>query len=106
MKAGDLEGALANYGQATKCSAPTTIIELGLAQLYADLGQLLQSLGTLYDAEQMLLKSFAIADKHGEIAIAAVAVGNLALLYRETQDFDRAEQTLRQALTARDAHQA
>ena len=59
---------------------------------------MLQSLGKPYEAEQMLLKSFSIADKLGEIAIASVAVGNLALLYRETQNFDRAEEMLRQAL--------
>ena len=97
MKAGDLEGALANYNKAAKLCTENNY-ELGLAQLYADLGLLLQSLGKPYEAEQMLLKSFSIADKLGEIAIASVAVGNLALLYRETQNFDRAEEMLRQAL--------
>jgi tetratricopeptide (TPR) repeat protein len=97
MKAGDLQGALANYNKAAKLCTDNNY-ELGLAQLYADLGLLLQSLGKPYEAEQMLLKSFSIADKLGEIAIASVAVGNLALLYRETQNFDRAEEMLRQAL--------
>ena len=97
MKAGDLQGALANYNKAAKLCTENNY-ELGLAQLYADLGLLLQSLGKPYEAEQMLLKSFSIADKLGEIAIASVAVGNLALLYRETQNFDRAEEMLRQAL--------
>jgi tetratricopeptide (TPR) repeat protein len=97
MKAGDLAGALANYNKAAKLCTDNDY-ELGLAQLYADLGLLLQGLGKPYEAEQMLLKSFAIADKLGEIAIASVAVGNLALLYRETQNFDRAEEMLRQAL--------
>ena len=97
MKAGDLEGALANYNKAAKLCTENNY-ELGLAQLYADLGLLLQGLGKPYEAEQMLLKSFSIADKLGEISIASVAVGNLALLYRETQNFDRAEEMLRQAL--------
>ena len=97
MKAGDLQGALVNYNKAAKLCTENNY-ELGLAQLYADLGLLLQSLGKSYEAEQMLLKSFSIADKLGEISIASVAVGNLALLYRETQNFDRAEEMLRQAL--------
>jgi len=97
MKAGDLQGALVNYNKAAKLCADNNY-ELGQAQLYADLGLLLQSLGKPYEAEQMLLKSFAIADKLGEISIASVAVGNLALLYRDTQNFDRAEEMLRQAL--------
>jgi tetratricopeptide (TPR) repeat protein len=97
MKAGDLNGALANYNKAAKLCTDNNY-EVGLAQLYADLGLLLQSLGKPYEAEQMLLKSFSIADKLGEISIASVAVGNLALLYRETQNFDRAEEMLRQAL--------
>jgi tetratricopeptide (TPR) repeat protein len=97
MKAGDLQGALANYNKAAKLCTENNY-ELGLAQLYADLGLLLQSLGKPYEAEQMLLKSFSIADELGEIAIASMAVGNLALLYRETQNFDRAEAMLRQAL--------
>ncbi len=97
MKAGDLDGALASYNKAATICTENNY-ELGLAQLYADLGLLLQSLGRLHDAEQMLLKSFTIADQHGEVSIASVAVGNLALLYRETQDFDRAEEMIRQAL--------
>ena len=97
MKAGDLNGALANYNKAaTLCTEND--YEIGLAQLYADLGLLLQGLGKMGEAEQMLLKSFTIADRHGEITIASVAVGNLALLYRETQDLDRAEEMVRQAL--------
>src|SRR5262249_46065436 len=72
--------------------------ELGLAQLHADLGLLLQNLGRFADAEQMLQRSFAIAEQQGEIAIAAVAAANLALLYRETHDLERAEATIRQAL--------
>lgn len=97
MKAGDLDGALANYGQA-KVLCTKNDYQLGLAQLHADLGLLLQGLGRFPDAEQMLLKSFSIAEKQGEIAIAAAVAANLALLYRETQDLDRAEQTIRQAL--------
>ncbi len=97
MKAGDLDGALANYGQAQVLCTKNDY-QLGLAQLHADLGLLLQGLGRFPEAEQMLLKSFTIAEKQGEIAIAAVAAANLALLYRETQDLDRAEQTIRQAL--------
>jgi tetratricopeptide (TPR) repeat protein len=97
MKAGDLESALANYNKAaTLCTKFN--YEIGLAQLYADLGLLLQGLGKFTEAEQMLLKSFTIADKHEEIAIASVAAGNLALLYRETEDLDRAEEMVRQAL--------
>ena len=97
MKAGNLDGALANYNKAAEvCTANN--YEIGLAQLYADLGLLLQSLGKPGEAEQMLLKSFTIADRHGEMAIASVAAGNLALLFRETQDFDRAEEMVRQAL--------
>ena len=97
MKAGNLDGALANYGQAQVLCTKNDY-QLGLAQLHADLGLLLQGLGRFPDAEQMLLKSFTIAEKQGEIAIAAVAAANLALLYRETHDLDRAEQTIRQAL--------
>ncbi|HEX2449055.1 MAG TPA: tetratricopeptide repeat protein [Methyloceanibacter sp.] len=97
MKAGSLDAALANYNKAAAICNEANY-EVGLAQLYADLGLLLQSLGKPYEAEQMLLKSFSLADKLGEISIASVAVGNLALLYRETQNFDRAEEMLRQAL--------
>jgi tetratricopeptide (TPR) repeat protein len=97
MKAGNLDGALANYGEAQVLCTKNDY-QLGLAQLHADLGLLLQGLGRFTDAETMLLKSFAIAEQQGEIAIAAVAAANLGLLYRETQDLDRAEQTLRQAL--------
>ncbi len=97
MKAGNFDGALANYGQAQVLCTKHDY-QLGLAQLHADLGLLLQGLGRFPDAEQMLLKSFTIAEKQGEIAIAAVAAANLALLYRETHDLDRAEQTIRQAL--------
>ena len=97
MKAGNLDGALANYG-AAQVLCTKNDYQLGLAQLHADLGLLLQSLGRFPDAEQMLLKSFSIAEQQGEIAIAAVAAANLALLYRETHDLDRAEETIRQAL--------
>jgi tetratricopeptide (TPR) repeat protein len=97
MKAGNIDGALANYNKAaTLCTKFN--YEIGLAQLYADLGLLLQSLGKFTEAEQMLLKSFTIADKLKEMTIASVAAGNLALLYRETQDLDRAEEMVRQAL--------
>ena len=97
MKAGQLDSALAHYNKAaTLCTKFN--YELGLAQLYADLGQLLQGLGQFTEAEQMLLKSFTIAEKLEEIGIASVAAGNLGLLYRETQDLDRAEQMVRQAL--------
>jgi len=72
MKAGNLDGALANYG-AAQVLCTKNDYQLGLAQLHADLGLLLQSLGRFPDAEQMLLKSFSIADKLGEIAIASVA---------------------------------
>src|SRR5262249_15503254 len=97
MKAGNLNGALANYG-AAQALCTKHDYQLGLAQLHADLGLLLQSLGRFPDAEQMLQKSFVIAKQQGEIAIAAVAAANLALLYRETHDLDRAEETIRQAL--------
>ena len=97
MKADALDAALATYNKAAALCTKNNY-ELGLAQLYADLGLLLQGLGQLAEAEQMLLKSFTIADRHGEIAIASVAAGNLALLYRETQDLDRAEEMVRQAL--------
>jgi tetratricopeptide (TPR) repeat protein len=97
MKAGELDAALANYNKAAALCTKFNY-EIGLAQLYADLGLLLQSLGKFTEAEQMLLKSFAVADRVGEITIASVVVGNLALLYRETQDLDRAEEMVRQAL--------
>ena len=97
MKAGQLDSALANYNKAaTLCTKFN--YELGLAQLYADLGLLLQGLGQFAEAEQMLLKSFTVAEKLEEIGIASVAAGNLGLLYRETQDLDRAEEMVRQAL--------
>jgi tetratricopeptide (TPR) repeat protein len=97
MKAGDLNGALANYNKAAALCTKLNY-EIGLAQLYADLGLLLQNLGKFTEAEQMLLKSFTIAEKHEEVAIASVAAGNLALLYRERQDLDRAEEMVRHAL--------
>jgi tetratricopeptide (TPR) repeat protein len=97
MKAGELDNALANYNRAaTLCTKLN--YEIGLAQLYADLGLLLQGLGQFSEAEQMLLKSFTVADRLEEVAIASVAAGNLALLYRETQDLDRAEEMVRRAL--------
>jgi len=97
MKAGDLDRALANYAEAQVLCTKNDY-QLGLAQLHADLGLLLQGLGRFPDAEQMLLKSFTIAEQQGEIAIAAIAAANLGLLYRETHDLDRAEKTIRQAL--------
>ena len=97
MKAGNLDAALANYNKAAALCTKFNY-EIGLAQLYADLGLLLQSLGKFSEAEQMLLKSFAVAEKHEELTIASVVAGNLGLLYRETQDLDRAEGMVRQAL--------
>lgn len=97
MKAGELNTALANYNKAAELCTKFNY-EIGLAQLYADLGLLLQGLGKFSEAEQMLLKSFSVAEKHEEITIASVVAGNLGLLYRETQDLDRAEQMVRQAL--------
>jgi tetratricopeptide (TPR) repeat protein len=97
MKAGNLDAALANYNKAASLCTKFNY-EIGLAQLYADLGLLLQGLGKFSEAEQMLLKSFAVADKLGEITIASVVAGNLGLLYREIQDLDRAEEMVRQAL--------
>jgi tetratricopeptide (TPR) repeat protein len=97
MKANDLNGALANYNKAAELCTKFNY-EIGLAQLYADLGLLLQGLGKFTEAEQMLLKGFAVADKHEELTIASVVAGNLALLYRETQDLDRAEEMVRQSL--------
>lgn len=97
MKANNLDGALANYNKAAALCTKFNY-EIGLAQLYADLGLLLQGLGKFTEAEQMLLKGFAVADKHGELTIASVVAGNLALLYRETQDLDRAEEMVRQSL--------
>jgi tetratricopeptide (TPR) repeat protein len=97
MKAGELNAALANYNKAAALCTKFNY-EIGLAQLYADLGLLLQGLGKFSEAEQMLLKSFGVAERVGEITIASVVAGNLALLYRETQDLDRAEDMVRQAL--------
>ncbi|HSD92031.1 MAG TPA: tetratricopeptide repeat protein [Methyloceanibacter sp.] len=97
MKANDLNGALANYNKAAELCTKFNY-EIGLAQLYADLGLLLQGLGKFAEAEQMLLKGFAVAEKHDELTIASVVAGNLALLYRETQDLDRAEGMVRQSL--------
>jgi tetratricopeptide (TPR) repeat protein len=97
MKAGELNTALANYNKAAELCTKFNY-EIGLAQLYADLGLLLQGLGKFSEAEQMLLKSFSVAEKHEEITIASVVAGNLGLLYRETQDLDRAEEMVRQAL--------
>ncbi len=97
LKAGNRDKALLNFNQAAAlCTANK--YELGFAQLYADLGLLLQGLGKTSEAEQMIIKSLAIADRLGETAIAAIAAGNLTLLYRETQDLDRAEAMARQAL--------
>lgn len=97
MKANNLDGALANYNKAAALCTKFNY-EIGLAQLYADLGLLLQGLGKFTEAEQMLLKGFAVAEKHEELTIASVVAGNLALLYRETQDLDRAEEMVRQSL--------
>jgi tetratricopeptide (TPR) repeat protein len=97
MKGGQLDGALANYNKAAVLCNENKY-ELGLAQLYSDLGLLLQGRGQHAEAEQMLLKSFSLAERLGEMGIASVAAGNLALLYRETQDLGRAEEMVRQAL--------
>jgi tetratricopeptide (TPR) repeat protein len=97
LKAGDRHGALLNFNQAAALCTENKY-ELGFAQLYADLGLLLQSFGKSSEAEQMMIKSLTIADRLGETAIAAIAAGNLTLLYRETQDLDRAEVMARQAL--------
>ena len=97
LQAGNRDGALLNFNRAAALCTENKY-ELGFAQLYADLGLLLQSLGKSSEAEQMMIKSLAIADRLGETAIAALAAGNLSLLYRETHDLDRAEETARQAL--------
>ena len=97
LQAGNRDGALVNFNRAAALCTENKY-ELGFAQLYADLGLLLQSLGKTKEAEQIVIKSLALADRLGETAIAALAAGNLSLLYRETQDLDRAEQMARQAL--------
>lgn len=97
LQAGNRDGALVNFNRAAALCTENKY-ELGFAQLYADLGLLLQSLGKTQEAEQMMIKSLAIADRLGETAIAALAAGNLSLLYRETHDLDRAEEMARQAL--------
>jgi tetratricopeptide (TPR) repeat protein len=97
LQAGNRDAALVNFNRAAALCTETKY-ELGFAQLYADLGLLLLSLGKTQEAEQMMIKSLAIADRMGETAIAALAAGNLSLLYRETQDLDRAEAMARQAL--------
>ena len=97
LQAGNRDGALLNFNRAAALCTDNKY-ELGFAQLYADLGLLLLSLGKTQEAEQMMIKSLAIADRLGETAIAALAAGNLSLLYRETQDLDRAEAMARQAL--------
>ena len=97
LQAGNRDGALLNFNRAAALCTENKY-ELGFAQLYADLGLLLLSLGKTQEAEQMMIKSLAIADRLGETAIAALAAGNLSLLYRETQDLDRAEAMGRQAL--------
>ena len=97
LQAGNRDGALLNFNRAAALCTDNKY-ELGFAQLYADLGLLLLSLGKTQEAEQMMIKSLAIADRLGETAIAALAAGNLSLLYRETQDLDRAEAMGRQAL--------
>jgi tetratricopeptide (TPR) repeat protein len=97
LQAGSRDGALLNFNRAAALCTENKY-ELGFAQLYADLGLLLQSLGKTPEAEQMIIRSLATADRLGETAIAALAAGNLALLYRETHDLDRAEEMARQAL--------
>jgi tetratricopeptide (TPR) repeat protein len=97
LQAGNRDGALINFNRAAALCTENKY-ELGFAQLYADLGLLLQSLGKTQEAEQIIIKSLALADRLGETAIAALAAGNLSLLYRETQDLDRAEAMARQAL--------
>ncbi|HKQ55794.1 MAG TPA: tetratricopeptide repeat protein [Methyloceanibacter sp.] len=97
LQAGNRDAALVNFNRAAALCTENKY-ELGFAQLYADLGLLLQSLGKTQEAEQIVIKSLALADRLGETAIAALAAGNLSLLYRETQDLDRAEQMARQAL--------
>jgi tetratricopeptide (TPR) repeat protein len=97
LQAGNREAALLNFNRAAALCTENKY-ELGFAQLYADLGLLLLSLGKTQEAEQMMIKGLAIADRLGETAIAALAAGNLSLLYRETQDLDRAEAMARQAL--------
>jgi tetratricopeptide (TPR) repeat protein len=97
LKAGDRDGALANYNRAAALCTESKY-EFGLAQLYADLGLLLQSLGKSAEAEKMLIKSFTLATRLDEAAIASTAAGNLALHYRETHDLNRAEDMVREAL--------
>ncbi|HKB00289.1 MAG TPA: tetratricopeptide repeat protein [Methyloceanibacter sp.] len=97
LQAGNRDAALLNFNRAAALCTENKY-ELGFAQLYADLGLLLLSLGKTQEAEQMMIKSLAIADQLGETAIAALAAGNLSLLYRETQDLDHAEAMARQAL--------
>jgi tetratricopeptide (TPR) repeat protein len=97
LQAGNRAAALLNFNRAASLCTENKY-ELGFAQLYADLGLLLLSLGKTQEAEQMMIKSLAIADRLGETAIAALAAGNLSLLYRETQDLDQAEAMARQAL--------
>ena len=97
LKAGDRDGALADFNQAAALCTEHKY-EFGFAQLYADIGLLLQGLGKSSEAEQMMIKSLTVADRLGETAISAIAAGSLALLYRETHDLDRAEDMARQAL--------
>ncbi|MGD9501628.1 MAG: tetratricopeptide repeat protein [Methyloceanibacter sp.] len=97
LQSGNRDGALLSFNKAAALCTENKY-ELGFAQLYADLGLLLQSLGKTQEAEQMMIKSLAIADRLGETAIAALAAGNLSLLYRESHDLDRAEEMARQAL--------
>jgi tetratricopeptide (TPR) repeat protein len=97
MKGGDRDGALASYNQAAALSTENKY-ELGLAQLYADLGLLLQGLGKSAEAEKMLIRSFTIATRLKETAIASTAAGSLALHYRETHDLGRAEDMVRESL--------
>jgi tetratricopeptide (TPR) repeat protein len=97
LKGGDRDAALASYNQAAALSTENKY-ELGLAQLYADLGLLLQNLGKSAEAEKMLIRSFTIATRLKETAIASSAAGSLALHYRETHDLARAEDMMRESL--------
>jgi tetratricopeptide (TPR) repeat protein len=97
LKGGDRDAALASYNQAAALSTENNY-ELGLAQFYADLGSLLQSLGKSTEAEKMLIRSFTIATLLKETAIASTAAGSLALHYRETNDLARAEDMMRESL--------
>src|SRR5215467_11535877 len=72
-----------------------------ISRSLSDLGRLLEICGDYSGAEELLLKAVAILEALPESLNLAVALHNLANMYREQGQFDRAEPLCRRALEIR-----